>query len=299
MKDLRESVKESLGIRLPEDYAAFIDRYGQKLAEDPVAEPSWIEGLGNLNFMVGTTMAFRERVSGFPQKGVIIAYAGTKLIEKINEEIDVYAMMDTHDSGVYLIDSIGQKEKIADNFSSWISRSLSQARLKEKYKSTLVVIGFEDESKAEAVRAGLFKLQEGKLIDMEDVVVAVRKQDGKVKLSQTHSKTVSGALTGSFTGLLLGALFLTPLLGAALGAAAGAASGAWTDTGLDDRFTRDLAVTLTPGSSALFMLVRRAEELKVLEELSRFPGKVLVTSLSKENEAVLQAALDSAVGKTP
>ena len=63
---------------------------------------------------------------------------------------------------------------------------------------------------------------------------------------------------------------------------------------MNDKFMKDLTATFRPGTSALFVLVRKATPDKVLEELSKFKGKVLKTSLSKEDEAALQAALDSA-----
>jgi uncharacterized membrane protein len=44
-------------------------------------------------------------------------------------------------------------------------------------------------------------------------------------------------------------------------------------------------------SSALFVLVRKAQPDKVLAELSGIQGKVLRTSLSNEQEARLQEAL--------
>jgi uncharacterized membrane protein len=89
-------------------------------------------------------------------------------------------------------------------------------------------------------------------------------------------------------------LFLNPLLGLAVGAAAGAASGALTDVGIDDRFMKDLAANMTPGSSMLFVLVRKATPDKVLEELKGTGGTILKTSLSHDDEAKLQAALSAA-----
>lgn len=40
--------------------------------------------------------------------------------------------------------------------------------------STLVVIGYEDQFKAEEVRLALMKMQKDYLIDLEDAVVAVK-----------------------------------------------------------------------------------------------------------------------------
>ena len=49
---------------------------------------------------------------------------------------------------------------------------------------------------------------------------------------------------------------------------------------------------MTPGSSAIFILVRKVTMDKVEPELGKFGGKILRTSLSKEAEAKLHAALD-------
>jgi uncharacterized membrane protein len=160
--------------------------------------------------------------------------------------------------------------------------------------SNLVVIGFEGEQKAEEVRLAMIKMQRDYLIDLEDAVVAVKNQEGKIKLHQALNLTAAGALSGGFWGSLIGLLFLNPLLGAAVGASAGAVSGALSDIGINDKFMKDLAATLNPGSSVLFVLVRKSTPDKVLEELSKYEGKVLKTSLSHEDEAKLQAVLESA-----
>src|SRR5262249_41302767 len=102
--------------------------------------------------------------------------------------------------------------------------------------STLVVIGYDDEFKAEEVRLKRRKLQKDYLLDLEDAVVAVKDKSGKVKLHQALNLTAAGAVGGGFWGSLIGLIFLNPLLGAAVGAAAGAVSGALTDLGIDDNF---------------------------------------------------------------
>jgi len=160
--------------------------------------------------------------------------------------------------------------------------------------SNLVVIGYDDPFKAEEVRLKLRKMQKDYLIDLEDAVVAVKNEKGKVKLHQAVNLTAAGAVGGGFWGSLIGLIFLNPLLGAAVGAAAGAVSGALTDVGVDDKFMKELAATMTPGSSMLFVLVRKATPDKVLAELEGSGGKVLKTSLSHDDEAKLQAALSAA-----
>jgi uncharacterized membrane protein len=159
--------------------------------------------------------------------------------------------------------------------------------------STLVAIGYDDPYKAEEVRLKLRKLQKEYLIDLGDAVVAVKDEQGKVKLHQAVSMTAAGAASGGFWGALIGLLFMNPLLGLVVGASAGAASGALTDVGINDAFMKELAATLKPGSSVLFVLVRKATPDKVLEEVKGTGGKILKTSLSHDDEAKLQAALSA------
>jgi uncharacterized membrane protein len=159
--------------------------------------------------------------------------------------------------------------------------------------SELIVIGYDDKFKAEEVRLALLKLQRDYLVDLEDAVVAVKNEDGKVKLHQIHYIVGASAIGGGFWGFLIGLVFMSPLVGTAVGAATGALVGTLSDVGIDDDFMKQLGATLTPGSSALFVLVRKATPDKVIEEVKQYGGTVLRTSLSHEDEAALQAALDS------
>jgi uncharacterized membrane protein len=160
--------------------------------------------------------------------------------------------------------------------------------------NTLVVVEYDTFFKAEEVRLQLLKMQKEYLVDLEDAVIATKDKNGKVKLHQIHSTVKAGAITGGFWGALIGLIFLNPLLGMAVGAAGGAAGGALSDVGIKDQFMKDLAADLKPDSSALFVLVRKASPERVLEELQGTGGKILKTSLSHEDEAKLQAALDAA-----
>jgi uncharacterized membrane protein len=160
--------------------------------------------------------------------------------------------------------------------------------------STLIVVGYDERFKAEEVRIKLQKLQREYLLDLEDAVVAFKDEKGRIKLDQAVKMTAKGAASGGFWGALVGLIFLNPLLGFAMGAAAGAISGALTDVGINDNFMKELAATMAPGSSTLFVLVRKSTPDKVLEELEGTGGRVLKTSLSNEDEAKLQAALSAA-----
>ena len=160
--------------------------------------------------------------------------------------------------------------------------------------SDLVVIGFDDEHTAFEMRAELVKLQKEYLIEMEDVVVVTKDDEGKVKLHQAVNLTAAGAVGGGFWGMLIGMIFLNPLVGAAVGAGAGALSGKLRDIGISNNFMKELGETLRNDTSALFVLVRKVTPDKVLEELKGFKGKVLKTSLTADREEALREVLEQA-----
>ena len=159
--------------------------------------------------------------------------------------------------------------------------------------SDLVEIAFPTEAKAEEVRQKLLTMQKEYLLELGDAVVAVKDAKGNIKLNQMINTTAVGAVGGAFWGTLIGLIFLMPLAGAALGAASGPVGGALSDVGINDKFMKETAAAIQPGTAALFVLVRRVTADKVLEGLKGEGRTVLKTSLDHTKEAVLQAALAS------
>ena len=157
--------------------------------------------------------------------------------------------------------------------------------------SDLVVIAYPTEAKAEEVRQKLLGMQKDYLIELGDAVIAVKNASGQIKLNQLMNTTGAGAVSGTFWGALIGLIFLMPLAGAAIGAASGAISGALTDVGLNDKWMKETAQAIQPGTAALFVLVRKVTADKVLEGLKGEGGTVMKTSLDHTKEAALQAAL--------
>jgi uncharacterized membrane protein len=160
--------------------------------------------------------------------------------------------------------------------------------------SDLIVIGFDSVNKADEVLQKLVGLQKEHLIDLEDAAVVTRGENGKCQVKQAMNLTAAGAAGGSFWGLLIGLLFLHPLLGVIAGATAGAISGSLADFGINDKFIEELGETLQNGTSALFVLVRKATPDKVIDELTSYDPKVLHTSLSIKEETALKEALEKA-----
>jgi uncharacterized membrane protein len=151
----------------------------------------------------------------------------------------------------------------------------------------LFVIGFDEPNQAEEVHFKLQKLQSEGIVDLADVAVAVKDEKGKVMLHRAGNLWAEGAVLQGFCGSLANLIFTN--------ATAGAASSALADVGITDRFMKELATVLMPSRSALFILTRRptTDKDRVLEELKGVGGKIFTTSLSHEDEARLQAALNA------
>ena len=161
--------------------------------------------------------------------------------------------------------------------------------------STLVAIIFKhDETGAENALQKLRDLESGYLIDLEDAVIVHRRKDGKIKLTQSINLTSTGAWVGAFWGSLIGLMFTGPigwLIVGGLGAGFGALAGSGSDYGINDDFIEDLSKEVEPCCSALFILIRQMTEDKVFDALKSVGGTILQTSMSKDDEKRLQAAL--------
>ena len=159
----------------------------------------------------------------------------------------------------------------------------------------LIVITYPVAENADHVVEILRRLEAEHLLELEDLEYCSRDLDGNIAIYESINRPLTGAALGAFWGTFLGKCFGMPLLGAGVGAASGALSvRLGRQEGIDEGFVRALCATLAPGSSAVFALIRRHTPGKVIAELGKFGGTILHTSLSDEDEAGLQAALDAA-----
>jgi uncharacterized membrane protein len=160
--------------------------------------------------------------------------------------------------------------------------------------SDLVFIGFDTEKQAEEVREKVLAMQREYLIEVEDAVIAVRDDQGRVKLNQLLHPARTGAVSGAFWGMLVGWLFLMPVAGAAVGAAGGAIGGSLVDVGInDDDMKRQANEALKPGTAGLFLLIDKMTTDKVLEDLKGVGGTVIRTSFDNAKEEALRQALQA------
>lgn len=171
--------------------------------------------------------------------------------------------------------------------------------------SELVCIAFKDSSTADRVLNELRAMEKNYVLDLEDAVIVVRDMDGKVHLKQCvdvfGGATTHGVSLGVLWGGLMGLLFMNPLAGLIGSLAGGAGAGAVTtaasefgllsDYGIPDNFIKQLGSTIKQGTSAIFLLIRSADQDKLLAGFPPHEGTILKTSLSKEQEAKLRAAL--------
>ena len=158
----------------------------------------------------------------------------------------------------------------------------------------LFVLGFPTKEEAEAVLEISHDLQRQDLLDLEDAALVWRTADGKIKVQQGYSQVAAGVAGGALWGMLFGLLFLMPVFGMAVGAASGAVAGKLTDVGIDDRFITKVAATLTPGSAAVFALVRHSTPDRVQAALLPYRPTVVRTSLSVQEESELVRRLQEA-----
>jgi uncharacterized membrane protein len=158
--------------------------------------------------------------------------------------------------------------------------------------SDLVAIAYPDLATAQQVTANAVRAQQAHELELDDMVIVERREDGKVKLHQP-SLAGAGAASGALWGGLIGLIFLMPLFGMAIGAATGAAAGAAADYGVDDRFMKELGEGLEPGSAAVLLLVRQATMDKILPKIE-IEGRIIQTSLDNEQEEQLANALAAA-----
>jgi uncharacterized membrane protein len=161
--------------------------------------------------------------------------------------------------------------------------------------ATLVAIGYPDETTAEQARQTVQRLEADLIIQADQVAAISRDQAGKLHTTTTHgaTSTASGAVWGGFWGLLFGLLFFIPFAGWAIGAGFGAIFGHLGKNAIDKSFQEQVRDYLQPGTSALFMIIEKATPEKAIAALDQYGGTVFKTSLSEEDTAKLQEALQA------
>lgn len=123
----------------------------------------------------------------------------------------------------------------------------------------LIAIGYPDTATAPQAEDEVQRLAKDLVIQPDAVAAIIRNEKGHIKTITNHHPVGKGATWGLFWGFLFGLLFFVPFFGMAIGAGIGALMGNVRKAGVD--------------------------------EVSKYGGTILKTSLSKDAEKQLQEAL--------
>ena len=169
--------------------------------------------------------------------------------------------------------------------------------------SELIVIGYPDEHTAQHAWHELVKLQHDFLNDLDDAAVIRRDANGKLHVTTpAHHGVARGTLSGFFWGTVIGVILLpfAPLLIAA-GGLMGSALGVAGDLDIKEDFKNRARDLVQPGTSAIFVVLRKAAPGRFLEGIRPYGGTVLRTSLAPDAEVRLMKALhgDNQAAATP
>jgi uncharacterized membrane protein len=157
--------------------------------------------------------------------------------------------------------------------------------------ANLIVVMFDNPDEAQKVRQALRDLEHQRKLSLEDAAVVVKDENGKVQVKdQVDAGVKTGVVAGGVLGLLL-ALIFTPLVGVLVGAGAGVILGKLGDINLDKKFVQDVTETLKPGTSAIFLMVHKADPEAVLTALRPFKGTIYQTTLPVDKLDALRDAL--------
>jgi uncharacterized membrane protein len=164
----------------------------------------------------------------------------------------------------------------------------------------LLVVAFPGENRAGEVLKSLQQLDHDHLIHLKNAAVVVRDDKGKIEIQETHAfDPKQGAIVGALAGGLLGELTGRNLiLGGALGAAGGYVasrivdSGKIIDLGFKDDYLREIADSLTPGTSAIVAIVHFDHADQAVATLKQFSdGRILRQTLPPDVAQQVSAAL--------
>jgi uncharacterized membrane protein len=174
----------------------------------------------------------------------------------------------------------------------------------------LIVVGFKkDMYRASQVLNTLQDLNNSWAVDLHDAVAVYRDYSGKLRVDQSYQMTSNeGAAWGGLFGGLIGALLAAPftagasvaavlaagtLSGVALGATAGAIDAAsWKDDfGISEGFVEQVGAMVTPGDSAVFVLLRTLDPEVVAAQFKGYGGTILRTTLTTAQREKVEETL--------
>lgn len=160
--------------------------------------------------------------------------------------------------------------------------------------SELIILGYDDQTRATQAYEKVLELQRDFVVDLTGLAIVSVDAKGKRHVDTPAKIVGASAASGALWGLLFGLLFLVPGVGLVMGGLMGAVSGRLARSGVDRAFKNRVDEMLEPGKSAVVVMARKVTEDKFGAAMAPFGGTVLKTSLSEEDEKELAAEFDGA-----
>ena len=161
------------------------------------------------------------------------------------------------------------------------------------------VIGIKTKNRdhAQFVLDGLQDAVAKERVELDDIAMVFRDEEGKLQIQQTGDITPKkGAVRGGLVGALVG-LAAPPLLGATvLGAGLGAVWGKLRDKGVDDATMKRVGGLIAHGEAVVFAIGPDASLQAVAERVQEVMGDEMETFvIGAEDESVLREAATDGV----
>lgn len=112
----KKIIEEELGVRVPQQYAVFLDKYGIFHARgiEIYGISDALLSYDGLPCVIGATRIYRKR-EGLPHRFLVIQHTGME---------DETICLDTEDENVYSFSRVYGKRKIADSFDEWFEKDI-------------------------------------------------------------------------------------------------------------------------------------------------------------------------------
>jgi len=159
----------------------------------------------------------------------------------------------------------------------------------------VILAAFRDEQGADAALAQLKEASKEHLIDIRNVAVLRRDQEGKLHIKEpTDMGAGRGAAIGGVLGGLTGLLFGPVGWAAVGGAAVGGVVARLRDSGFKDDRLRQLGAKLEPGTSAILAVIEHIWVRELEAELQKAGADVVTEELGADIAAALKSGQDIA-----
>jgi len=155
----------------------------------------------------------------------------------------------------------------------------------------LLAIVYPDMVSAMLVTEMNGELKNNYQIELGDERVSVKNKDGMLYLFEIDSLRRSGANPGDLWGYLSAQMQTPPIRLPLSQPKTGTNKGRQSDVGMDDGFIDRLNRVMSMGTSALFILVRRAPVERVIKDLAYYGGIALHTPISFGDTAGFELAM--------